>query len=89
MKRPTPGDFRVQEDFGGSSEARLPEPAIVQAAAYALRQVPGAPLYARVDGVVVEGAFTLMEMELIEPSLFLATDEGAAGRFAQAILRRL
>jgi len=89
MKRPRQGDFRVQEDFGGSSEPRLPEPAIVEAAAYALRQVPGAPLYARVDGVVVEGAFTLMEMELIEPSLVLATDEGAAGRFAQAILRRL
>jgi len=89
MKRPTRGDFRVQEDFGGSSEARVPSPAIVEAASYALRQVPGAPLYARVDGVVVEGAFTLMEMELIEPSLFLGSDERAADRFAQAILRRV
>ena len=89
MKRPTRGDFRVQEDFGGSSEARVPSSAIVEAASYALRQVPGAPLYARVDGVVVEGAFTLMEMELIEPSLFLGSDERAADRFAQAILRRL
>ncbi len=89
MKRPTRGDFRVQEDFGGSSEARVPPPAVVEAATYALRQVPGAPLYARVDGVVVDDAFTLMEMELIEPSLFLATDEGAPRRFAQAIVRRL
>jgi glutathione synthase/RimK-type ligase-like ATP-grasp enzyme len=89
VKRPTSGDFRVQEDFGGSSTPEVPSAGLVEAASHALRQVPGSPLYARVDGVVVDDAFVLMEMELIEPSLFLASDAGAADRFAQAIVRRL
>ena len=32
IKRPTAGDFRVQEDFGGSSEPRVPPAAIGEAA---------------------------------------------------------
>ena len=43
IKRPLAGDFRVQEDFGGSAEARMPPRRVVEAAAYALRQVPGSP----------------------------------------------
>ena len=89
IKRPTAGDFRVQEDFGGSSVARTPPRDVLEAASNALRQVPGAPLYARVDGVVTPGGFLLMEMELIEPSLFLASDPGAVDRFVSALLRRL
>jgi hypothetical protein len=42
-----------------------------------------------VDGVIARGAFTLMEMELIEPSLFLGSDPGAVDRFVSALLRRL
>ncbi|MFO7680581.1 MAG: hypothetical protein R6X34_11065, partial [Chloroflexota bacterium] len=42
-------------------------------------------LYARVDGVVVNGRFVLMELELIEPALFLSLAAGSAARFAQKI----
>ena len=42
-------------------------------------------LYGRVDGVVRNGRFELMELELVEPSLFLQTAPGAAQRFAEAI----
>ncbi|MGZ6070410.1 MAG: ATP-grasp domain-containing protein, partial [Myxococcaceae bacterium] len=42
-------------------------------------------LYARVDGVVRSGRFELMELELVEPSLFLESAPGAADRFAAAI----
>jgi glutathione synthase/RimK-type ligase-like ATP-grasp enzyme len=89
IKRPLAGDFRVQEEFGGRAEPRTPSAPVVEAAAHALSQVPGAPLYARVDGVIARGAFTLMEMELIEPSLFLGSDPGAVDRFVSALLRRL
>jgi glutathione synthase/RimK-type ligase-like ATP-grasp enzyme len=89
IKRPLAGDFRVQEEFGGRAEPRTPPAPVVEAAAHALRQVPGEPLYARVDGVIASGAFTLMEMELIEPSLFLASDPGAVDRLVSALLRRL
>lgn len=50
----------------------------------------GAPLYARVDLVPgSRGGPQVLELELTEPSLFLATDDGAARRFAAAIAARL
>jgi hypothetical protein len=39
-----------------------------------------------VDGVLVKGGFMLMELELIEPQLFLGADAGAPDRFADAIV---
>ena len=46
-------------------------------------------IYARVDGVVDEGRFLLMELELIEPALFLADHPAAPSRFADAIANAL
>lgn len=43
-------------------------------------------LYARVDGIPVGDDLVLMELELIDPALFLAYDERAAGRFADVIV---
>jgi len=44
------------------------------------------PLYARIDFVRNDADdFLVMELELIEPSLYLRTDPQAAGRFAAAI----
>lgn len=50
-----------------------------------------APLYARVDLVRANDAdgFWLMELELIEPSLYLRTDAKAPGRFARALHERV
>ncbi len=54
----------------------------------ALAAVPGdPPLYARVDMIPNDdGAPCLLELELCEPSLFLGYSEGAADRFAAAIV---
>jgi hypothetical protein len=50
----------------------------------------GAPLYARVDLVPgPDDAPVLIELELTEPSLFLATDDGAAARVAAVIAARV
>lgn len=46
-------------------------------------------LYARVDLVLFEGAWSVMELELVEPSLFLTFDENAAARLARAVALRL
>ena len=55
-----------------------------------LRTLPQMPLYGRVDlARDEEGALRLMELELIEPFLFLAGAEGACERFARAIASRL
>ncbi len=52
--------------------------------------LPQKPLYARVD-VVGDGdkEIVLLELELTEPSLYLAMAEGAVNRFAQALVNRL
>jgi glutathione synthase/RimK-type ligase-like ATP-grasp enzyme len=89
IKHPATGDFRVQEEFGGFAEPAPAPVALIDAGNQAIRSAPGPTLYARVDGCVVSGGFQLLELELIEPSLFLDKDPGAARRFASAIAHRL
>ncbi len=89
VKRPRPGDFRVQADHGGRYAAVQPSRQLVAEAEAALRAADRRTLYARVDGCVMDGTFRLMELELLEPGLFLATDAGAADRFADAVIRAM
>ncbi len=88
IKRPKPGDFRVQNDFGGIAQRADPPPHVLDAAKRAVEAVDST-LYARVDGVVDEGQFRLMELELIEPALFLSENQAAPARFAEAITQAL
>lgn len=89
MKRAKDGDFRVQSNHGGTLlKADVPENICVQALKI-LQFLPRMPCYARVDGVVRDGAFLLMELELLEPELFLDIEAQAAHRFAMAILGNL
>jgi glutathione synthase/RimK-type ligase-like ATP-grasp enzyme len=81
VKRPASGDFRVQEQFGGREAACEASDAAQALAARALAAAPAPPVYARVDMVGdAMGTLHIMELELIEPSLFLhhAPDRGAA-----------
>lgn len=83
LKSPLPGEFRCQVDFGGSAD-RLDVPAQVRAAAdRCIEWLPERPTFARVDGVVTERGFLLMELELIEPDLFLRLHPPAAKRLVE------
>lgn len=84
-KTPTQGDFRVQEEHGGTTQAAAAPAALVSAAAQVLEAVPDDLLYARVDGLWGAGGLLLMELEVFEPSLYLRHRAGAAERFAAAI----
>lgn len=91
LKRPAAGDFRVQKEHGGSAELFHLDPALLNQAneiALTVRQVRKS-LYCRIDAVARDGRLVLMELELIEPELFLGLAEGAAERFAKAIARRV
>ena len=88
IKQPKSGDFRVQNDFGGSSRLADPPPHVLASATRAVEAVDPT-VYARVDGVVDQDRFVLMELELIEPMLFLAEHPEAPARFAQAIAKAL
>jgi hypothetical protein len=85
-KTPRRGDFRVQHQHGGSLVAAEPATALLRAAESVVARAPGPLLYARVDGVLSDGSFQLMELEVLEPSLFLDAHADAPGAFAQAIL---
>ena len=87
VKRPKPGDFRVQPHLGGSDHPCDPPPGGIELAKAALAAAPTPATYARVDMVEdADGLLRIMELELIEPALFLhhAPDDGAA--FATAIV---
>lgn len=89
LKRAKQGDFRVQSDHGGTVHTAVLPPGIQEQAAAILRQLDEMPCYARVDGVIRGGQWILMELELLEPELFLEIDPAAPQRFAEAIARRL
>lgn len=86
LKTPAEGDFRVQAEFGGSVLAATPPRALIEQACRIADGIRAPWLYARVDGIDRGGAFSLMELELIEPQLFLGQEPAAPSRFADAIL---
>jgi glutathione synthase/RimK-type ligase-like ATP-grasp enzyme len=89
-KRPAPGDFRVQPIWGGTFSCVQPEAEQVALAEQVLAQLDEAPLYARVD--LVEGLDAnpcLIELELIEPNLYLSQHPPAATLLANAALKLL
>jgi glutathione synthase/RimK-type ligase-like ATP-grasp enzyme len=87
LKRPAGGDFRVHEHLGGTVARAEPGQGLIEQARDAVAAV-GQPLpYARVDAVERGGQLVLMELEIIEPSLFLGFAAGAGQRFADALLR--
>lgn len=85
LKRPHNGDFRVQSDFGGTSHRLAPSPELIKQAEAILSLIDQPLLYARVDGFDLDGKFVLLELELLEPALFLEMDEPAPQRFAAAL----
>jgi glutathione synthase/RimK-type ligase-like ATP-grasp enzyme len=91
LKTPKPGDFRVQEEHGGVIRAIQPEGDLRGAADAALRALDSLPLYARADFVRANhgDGFWLMELELIEPSLYLRMEKDAPKRFAHALHERV
>lgn len=93
IKRPAAGDYRVQGEHGGSVEPAIPSAATLAAADRALTAIAAFGhddyAYARVDGVISKGHFLIMELELIEPFLYLAAHPQAAERLARDVLARL
>jgi glutathione synthase/RimK-type ligase-like ATP-grasp enzyme len=90
-KRPARGDFRVQKEHGGTAELFHP-PARIEQQAHEIADLVAdvsMSLYCRLDAVEKNGKLLLMELELIEPELFLGMAEGAAERFSDAIVRRM
>lgn len=95
-RNPAAGDFRAHPSFDATITQYEPEASSVDAARRALGAVedgvgvdPYALPYARVDGVLRDGQFVLMELELVEPWLGLDEVQGAVDQLADAIATAL
>lgn len=90
-KRPVPGDFRIQVQFGGLYTPVPDPPADALAlAAQVLEAIDEPLLYARIDMVRdVAGQWLLMEAELIEPDFYLAHAPDGGTAFVRAVQERL
>ena len=90
LKRPKQGDFRVQEEHGGEVIACHPDSDIRYLGSACMKCLPFTTLYGRADIVRLDdGTPAIMELELIEPSLYVSFDDAAPGRFAKAIAAEL
>jgi len=92
IKKPAEGDFRSHGVHGGTvslAEASPGDRLQVDAMLKQIqKQFPFDPLYSRVDVIRAEGRLAIMELELIEPMLYLGSAPGAAGRLADAAIAR-
>lgn len=86
LKLPKPGDFRVQEEHGGLISSCPAPDLLLEAGRRVLDAIDGPLLYARVDFVSLSTHTpVVIEVELIEPSLYFGYDEQSPTRFAQAL----
>lgn len=84
MKKPKSDDYRTQPHYGGIEWEIEPASQVIEQAGSILDKVGGELLYARVDGLLFDGNFHLMELELAEPYLFFGSHPKAPQRFVEA-----
>ncbi len=90
VKRAKSGDYRIQEAYGGTSQAIDPTPDDRASAQAVLAALATPPLYARVDMVRGQaGELLLMELEVIEPFLFPKDGPHIGEMLGAALKKRL
>ena len=86
LKKVKKGDFRVQDDFGGSVEKINPSLEIIELAEKTVKSLKTLPLYARVDIIFDNGNNPVIsELELIEPELWFRFKEESAYKLAEIV----
>lgn len=86
LKKAKLGDFRVQDDFGGSVQTYQPTKQEIDFAEAVVKACPELPLYARVDIFYDnEDCLALAELEIFEPELWFRLHPKAAQMVAKGI----
>ncbi len=86
LKKPPRNEFRTNRHFSSEETLFRPDDDIIDQASKVLHQCSVDILYARVDGVIIQNRFTLMELELIEPHLFFDLYPQGVNLFTQRFL---
>lgn len=90
LKIAKPGDFRVQDDFGGTVHPYTPTAEEIAFAEAAVGACDPQPAYARVDVIRDnDGQWAVQELEMIEPELWFRRHPEAADRLAEVIANQL
>ncbi|HEU4957031.1 MAG TPA: hypothetical protein VFT40_05335 [Sphingomicrobium sp.] len=90
VKRPKHGDYRVQPHLGGTEQPCAPPDGAIELAHAALGAAPAAAVYGRVDMMRDnEGRLAVVELELIEPALWLQHAPDGGQSFVDAIKQAL
>lgn len=90
LKVARPGDFRVQDDFGGTVHPYAPSEEEIAFAEQAVAACSPLPVYARVDLFRDnDGLLAVGELELVEPELWFRFHPQAADQLAEAVKSRL
>lgn len=90
LKKAKPGDFRVQDDFGGTVHDYEPVRKEIEFVEKVVASCNPLPIYARVDVMWNnKNELCVSELELIEPELWLRKDKKAAECFAEALLQTI
>ena len=86
LKKAQPGDFRVQDDYGGTVHNYIPTKAEINFAEKVFETCNTKPVYGRVDIVWDNDKnFYLSELEIIEPELWIRNYPKCAERIAEAV----
>ena len=86
LKKAQPGDFRVQDDFGGTVHNYIPTKAEINFAEEVFKTCKTKPVYGRVDIVWDNDKnFYLSELEILEPELWIRNYPKCAERIAEAV----
>jgi glutathione synthase/RimK-type ligase-like ATP-grasp enzyme len=86
IKRAPQHDFRVQAEYGGEHFVFNPEKEVIETAENIISLVKGPLLYARVDGLLKNRRFVLMELELLEPDLYFDAHPEASERYVDGVV---
>lgn len=89
LKRPKKGEIRTQRDYGATELKTEPDESLLEGALSILKKIDCPLLYARIDGINQNGRFILMELELIEPELFLGYEKESIEAFVRCLKQKI
>lgn len=89
IKTAQKGEFRIQTQFGGVYNPIAATDVQISVAEKIIKYIGKDLSYARIDGLIVDGEFLLMEVELIEPDLYMQFAEDQHSLFVSNIAKRI
>ena len=87
LKKVQPGEFRIQDEFGGTVHHYEPSQKEIEFAENAVKTIDPTPIQARVDFIWDnDDQLCVSELELIEPELWFRNDRESAGKLGTVII---